>query len=475
MNLLQFIKYKTYIGHSKKNTPLLSSWLLYTLRNNIWTINIFKTILIFKFIIVFIKYLIINNFPIWFINLDRSKEFIINKNANFCGEFNCTRSWVRGILSNYFNILNCLNNFVIKKDAVKNYKINNLYNKWYMTRFTWPRALLLFSLKFNYIVAKEAYSMYIPIIALIDTDIKSHLFNFPIICNDDSIDSISFFCFLLSKLILLYKFNKVILWFYNCRNKSKLNLINNWTNNLLKKKNFNNFSFLNIISKGITLLFKVKNLNINIINKKNEYNNIKLLNIYFFNKLNFYSDFFVSMWYSKYSIFFNRLNFYNKKGFFSKNLILNPLFFHYNYIYKKKKIKIKNKSYNFKNKNTKKNIQSKKKHFWFLYFLYFYYIKNLKVVMELFSKNNNWLSLLNIKFLKKRIYFRFFRNLKSLKFKFKVNRLFWYLFPIKKYYIKKENNNRHYNTNKFFIMFKNYRQLIKKKILLIKKKFSKHN
>ena len=90
--------------------------------------------------------------------------------------------------------------------------------------------------------------------------------------------------------------------------------------------------------------------------------------------------------------------------------------------------------------------------------------------MELFSKNNNWLSLLNIKFLKKRIYFRFFRNLKSLKFKFKVNRLFWYLFPIKKYYIKKENNNRHYNTNKFFIMFKNYRQLIKKKSLLIKKK-----
>jgi ribosomal protein S2 len=94
---------------------------------------------------------------------------------------------------------------------MKNSKINILYKTWHMTRFSWPRAVFLSSLKYNYIAAYEAHSMRMPIIALIDTNIKSHLFNFPLACNDDSIESISFMCFLLSKFILFYKFNKVIL------------------------------------------------------------------------------------------------------------------------------------------------------------------------------------------------------------------------------------------------------------------------
>jgi ribosomal protein S2 len=80
-----------------------------------------------------------------------------------------------------------------------------------MTRFTWPRAVFLSSLKYNYIVAKEANSMNLPAIALLDTNIKTHLFNFPLACNDDSIESYTFMCFLLSKFILLYKYNKIIL------------------------------------------------------------------------------------------------------------------------------------------------------------------------------------------------------------------------------------------------------------------------
>ena len=81
------------------------------------------------------------------------------------------------------------------------------------------------------------------------------------------------------------------------------------------------------------------------------------------------------MWYSKYSIFFNRLNFYNKKGFFSKNLILNPLFFHYNYIYKKKKLKLKIKVIILRIKIQKKIYNQKKSIFDFYIFCIFIILK----------------------------------------------------------------------------------------------------
>jgi len=86
MYFSQFIKYKTYIGNNKKNTFFISSWLLFRLRGYTWIINLYKTISVLKYIFSFLKHLVINNLPIWFVNLERSREFIILNWANYCGE-----------------------------------------------------------------------------------------------------------------------------------------------------------------------------------------------------------------------------------------------------------------------------------------------------------------------------------------------------------------------------------------------------
>jgi len=53
--------------------------------------------------------------------------------------------------------------------------------------------------------------MFIPIIGIVDTNIKYHYYNLPILANDDSLDSISYICALMSKHILLNKYKKLIL------------------------------------------------------------------------------------------------------------------------------------------------------------------------------------------------------------------------------------------------------------------------
>jgi len=79
------------IGHNKVNSLMLSSWFFYKLRNRIWIINIFKTILFLKLVLKFLKYLVVNKMPFWFINLEFSKEYIFKKYALDCGEYSCTR------------------------------------------------------------------------------------------------------------------------------------------------------------------------------------------------------------------------------------------------------------------------------------------------------------------------------------------------------------------------------------------------
>jgi ribosomal protein S2 len=60
-------------------------------------------------------------------------------------------------------------------------------------------------------VCKEAVSMFIPIIGVIDSNVKHHYYNLPIPSNDDSLKSIVYLYTLISKNIILYKYKKVIL------------------------------------------------------------------------------------------------------------------------------------------------------------------------------------------------------------------------------------------------------------------------
>lgn len=87
----------------------------------------------------------------------------------------------------------------------------HLIRSWVFTRYTWPRGIFLSNIPLNYIICKEATDILLPVVAMVDTNIKSYLFSYPIPSNDDSLESVSYIMNLLSTHILLSKYKKVVL------------------------------------------------------------------------------------------------------------------------------------------------------------------------------------------------------------------------------------------------------------------------
>jgi len=209
----KLLKYKIHIGHSVKNTILLTTWFLHKLRKFVWIINIFKTILFLKIVLRFLRFVINNSFPVWFANLEVTREALFRNYANYCGEFYCTKSWIRGFLSNFKSIQDSMNRFILKKYIVNAPAKAYFANYWFITRYTWPRGIFLSNIKSNYIIAKEAGRLNLPMIAVVDTNVKNFLFNFPIPANSDGKESLCYIISLITRQILLIKYKKLLTWF----------------------------------------------------------------------------------------------------------------------------------------------------------------------------------------------------------------------------------------------------------------------
>src|SRR5256885_1384978 len=110
--------------------------------------------------------------------------------------------------------------------------------------------------------------MFLPIIAIIDSNTKSYLVKFPIISNDDSMESFYFIFNIISKLIQLLKYK------YEFMFKNKLNLnvssnIKKVLSSLNRKKKYNKYfikKLKNIMKYFIlywsSFVYSVKNLRI---------------------------------------------------------------------------------------------------------------------------------------------------------------------------------------------------------------------
>ena len=86
----QLIKHNVHIGHSLKNTLLLASWMLLGIRQDIWLIDIDKTLSLFRISFSILRHVILFRGPVWFINLDISVEKFIRFFAFRSGEFFCS-------------------------------------------------------------------------------------------------------------------------------------------------------------------------------------------------------------------------------------------------------------------------------------------------------------------------------------------------------------------------------------------------
>lgn len=270
----QLIYYNIHIGHKLKNTTLLASWMLFKTQNNLWLINLFKTVWFFKLVFNFIKLLVYNNKPIWFINSEMSKQYIINQNAINCGEFFCGYIWKRGLLSNYMSMLRIIKKLVNKKITKINSDFHYFLRNWYLTRLSWPRGVFISNLKLYNVISKEAFTAHVPVIGMIDTNIKNYYVNFPIPSNDDSLITLTYISSIISKYILLYKYKKVILWFLYYVGSNKYNkgfniieILNRFLDiektkkkkkENFKKLHFNKFNIFKNIKFSIEHLFRRK-------------------------------------------------------------------------------------------------------------------------------------------------------------------------------------------------------------------------
>ena len=305
ISIVQLSNYKIFIGHSIFNSILLSSWLIFSIRGKTTILNLFHTIKMLKSSYRLIKYIVTGGFPLWYVNFDLTKEEIVKKNAHIVGEFYLTRKWIRGLISNYYVITKAFRKYLIKKEFIEVNKVKDIYDKWFFTRFTWPRGIFISNINTTHIVSKEAASVKVPTIALVDTNVKTFLYNIPIGCNDDSLDSIAFMHNVISCYIMQCKYKRVLVWYYFNRNITRFKTLVKWSRNLieLKKKikykiglkNLKipkNFNYFFDMKKGLNLFF-ARSYNFKLLNKHNILinKNFNLDNFYRKNKFSFYNKF----------------------------------------------------------------------------------------------------------------------------------------------------------------------------------------
>ena len=231
LNYNQLLLYGVHVGHSLSNTLLYSAWMVSAFRQSISIINLFKSIIMFRFSFLLLTNIISLHGPIWFINLDKSVDRYVRYSALNCGEFSATGRWIRGSISNYrtvFNAYRRLNDLSGTVLSVKKKGFSSFFSNWFLTRYSWPRAVFISSLHFSYFPAKEALSLKIPSISVVDTNSWTQAASIAIPGNDESLGCLVFYNDIISNFILSRKFNLVSLWYFNIRSISRVVSFTDW-------------------------------------------------------------------------------------------------------------------------------------------------------------------------------------------------------------------------------------------------------
>lgn len=404
MNLLfvsisQLSKYKIFLGHSIFNTILLSSWLVFIIRGKVVILNLYNTLKMLKLSYILIRYIINMGFPFWFVDFDLTKEDIIKKSSFNTGEFYVTRRWIRGLVSNFFVITRAYRDYLIKKEFIDSNKVRDIFDKWVLTRFSWPRALFVSSTKSCQVLSKETFNSKVSTIGLVDVNVKTYLFNIPIACNDDSLESINYMHGVITQYIIQCKYKKVLIWYYFNRDIRQSYTIVDWFNKLMKIKkkikykidlekiilpHFVN-SFLDL-RNGLNFFFG-RSHPFKLSRKKKEIANryfffdhfYDIHKKYIYNRLNVLN--YKNLSY-KYRIKFRRYKLLNKiEGISSFKSFLNNFIRLSDYTRRFKRIKVKKR---IKMERKKISINFR----FFFYFYFFFYLNKFNIIIDSYNRKN---------------------------------------------------------------------------------------
>lgn len=207
VSMKQLLEAGVHFGHpTRKWNPKMKKY-IYTARNDIYIINLEKTVTLIDEAYAFIKDIALSGKSILFVGTKKQAQEAIAEAAQKCGMYYMKSRWLGGTLTNFTTIrsridrLNKLNQMekmnefnvlpkkeVIKLKAERDKLEENLGGIKDMR--TLPGALFVVDPKKEHLAVAEARSLHIPIVGIVDTNCDPDEVDYIIPGNDDAIRAI---------------------------------------------------------------------------------------------------------------------------------------------------------------------------------------------------------------------------------------------------------------------------------------------
>lgn len=207
VSMKQLLEAGVHFGHpTRKWNPKMKKY-IYTSRNDIYIINLEKTVGLIDEAYAFIKSVAESGKNILFVGTKKQAQEAIQQEADKCGMFYIKSRWLGGTLTNFSTIrtrierLNKLNqmekmnefNVLPKKEVSKliaeRYKLEENLGG-IKDMHSLPGALFVVDPKKEHLAVSEARKLNIPIVGIVDTNCDPDEVDYVIPGNDDAIRSI---------------------------------------------------------------------------------------------------------------------------------------------------------------------------------------------------------------------------------------------------------------------------------------------
>ena len=208
ISMKQLLEAGVHFGHqTRKWNPKMAKY-IFNSRNDIHIINLEDTVVLIDKAYEYVKEMASQGKTILFVGTKKQAQKAIEDEAKRCGMYYINSRWLGGTLTNFKTIrsrvdrLNKLNNMekvgefnllpkkeVIKLKAERDKLEKNLGGIKEMTKL--PDLMFVVDTKKEHIAVKEAKSLGIPVVALLDTNCDPEPIDYVIPGNDDAIRAVS--------------------------------------------------------------------------------------------------------------------------------------------------------------------------------------------------------------------------------------------------------------------------------------------
>ena len=195
-----------HFGHlTRKWHPNYKPYILME-KNGVHIINLEETISSFNKAIVFIQSIVKKNGEVLFVGTKKKAKDIVQQEADRCGMFYIVERWLGGSLTNFTTIKKSIKRLkMLEKEGSSLYanltkKETQMLNRERVKLSDQhrgikdmrkpPDAVVIVDAQYEETAIKEATSMGIPVVAIVDSNTDPNKISYPIPANDDSLRTI---------------------------------------------------------------------------------------------------------------------------------------------------------------------------------------------------------------------------------------------------------------------------------------------